>query len=79
MNRVLQATYHDGNLVLEEKLDAALEGKKLTVIVMEDELSLEQTDPNVEKHQQFIKWINQYSAELLPGYKFDCDEIHERL
>ena len=30
MNKVLQATYHDGSLVLDEKLDIALECKKLT-------------------------------------------------
>jgi hypothetical protein len=36
MNKVLQATYYNGSLVLDEKLDAALEGKKLTLILVED-------------------------------------------
>jgi hypothetical protein len=79
MNKVLQATYHDGNLVLEEKLDTALEGKKLTLILLEDSVIASQIEFSVEEQkQQFFEWAKQYSAKLVPGYKFDREEIHER-
>lgn len=47
MNKVIQATYHDGSLVLDEKLDAALEGKKLTLILVEGSESSKQADQTV--------------------------------
>ncbi|MEX0268125.1 hypothetical protein AB3R30_03185 [Leptolyngbyaceae cyanobacterium UHCC 1019] len=43
MSKVIQTTYHDGNLVLDEKLDVALEGKKLTLILVESSEASEQT------------------------------------
>ena len=78
MSKVLYATYHDGNLVLDEKLDAALEGQKLTLILVEAE-SLSQSElEQIEPSHKFIEWAQQYSAKLPPDYKFDREEIHER-
>ncbi len=78
MNKVLHATYHDGNLVLDEKLDAALEGKKLTLILVEEEFSSQSELEQKERTQQFLEWAQKYSAKLPPDYKFDREEAHER-
>jgi hypothetical protein len=79
MNQILQATYHDGRLVLDKKLDATLEGKKFTLILIEESVSSGQTSSDLERqNQSFLDWIKQYSAQLVPGYKFDREEIHER-
>jgi predicted DNA-binding antitoxin AbrB/MazE fold protein len=85
MSKVLQATYHDGNLILDKKLDVALEGKKLTLILIEDSESSEQADRSMvddaERKRRFLEFLEkskQYSAQLPPGYKFDREEAHER-
>jgi hypothetical protein len=44
MNKVLQATYQDGSLILDHRLDASLEGKKLTLILVEDSAQLTQAE-----------------------------------
>jgi hypothetical protein len=75
MNKVLQATYRDGNLILEEKLDSHWEGKKLTIILVDSE----PTENDFEQQKrQFLDWAKQYSTKLPEGYKFDREEAHER-
>ncbi len=78
MNKVLQATYHDGNLILDEKLDAALEGQKLTLILVEAESSSESKLEHQERPGKFLEWAQKYSAKLPPDYKFDREAAHER-
>ena len=78
MSKVLQATYHDGNLILDEKLDAALEGKKLTLILVEAESSSQSELEQKERTRKLLEWAQQYSAKLPPDYKFDREEAHER-
>jgi predicted DNA-binding antitoxin AbrB/MazE fold protein len=82
MSKVLHATYHDGNLVLDEKLDAALEGQKLTLILVEESKEsapLEQIEVDLEERKRrFLEKSKQYSAKLPPDYKFDREEAHER-
>lgn len=82
MSKVLQATYHKGKLVLDEELDIFLEGKKLTLILVEDNNFLEGADLAIanaqERKRQFLEKSNQYSAKLPPDYKFDREEAHER-
>lgn len=78
MSKVIQATYHDGNLVLDEKLDTALEGKKLTLILVEAESSSQSELEQQERIRKFLEWSQQYSAKLPPDYKFDREEAHER-
>lgn len=84
MNKVLQAIYQNGNLVLDEKLDAALEGKKLTLILIEEEMpsNVVQSEVNLSdgenRKQQFLEKAKQYAAKLAPGYHFDREEAHER-
>lgn len=85
MRKVIQATYHNGNLILDEKLDAALEGKKLTLILVQNFESSEQAHQPViddaERRQRFLEFLEkskQYSAKLPPDYKFDREEAYER-
>jgi hypothetical protein len=64
MNKVLQATYQDGNLVLDEKLDAALEGKKLFLILLEESQGGgEQKQPTQEEILQRIEQRRTFSPE----------------
>lgn len=78
MSKVIQATYHNGNLVLDEELDAALEGNKLTLILVEVEASNQSELEQQERTQNFLEWAQQYSAKLPPDYQFDREEDHER-
>lgn len=79
MSKMLQATYHDGNLILDEKLDAALEGKKLTLILVEESALSDQNEVDLaERKRQFFEKVKTYSIELPKDYKFDREEIHDR-
>jgi predicted DNA-binding antitoxin AbrB/MazE fold protein len=79
MNKVLQATYHDGSLVLDEKLDAALEGKKIALILVEaateSKDDIEQTlEP---RKQRFLEQLQQHSFKLPEDYRFNREELYE--
>jgi predicted DNA-binding antitoxin AbrB/MazE fold protein len=80
MSKVLQATYQDGSLVLDEKLDAALEGKKLRVMVLDDSdeevIEMEQTlEP---RKQRFLEQLQQHSFKFPKNYVFNREELHEQ-
>ena len=77
MSKVLHAIYHDGNLVLDEKLDAALEGQKITLILVEAKSPPIEIDQS-ERSQNLLEWAQQYSAKLPSDYRFDREEAHER-
>lgn len=80
MNKVLQATYHDGSLVLDEKLDAALEGKKITLILVEDSMELQDDvkQPLEPRKQRFLQQLRQHSFKVPEDYKFNREELYER-
>jgi predicted DNA-binding antitoxin AbrB/MazE fold protein len=80
MNKVLQATYHDGSLVLDEKLDATLEGKKLRIVVLEDtdELKGKDTQTLESRKQRFLEQLQQHSFQLPEDYQFNREELYER-
>jgi hypothetical protein len=80
MTKILQATYSNGNLVLSESLDPALEGKRLRVLVMDPQETVENLNSGqqVEQVQDFLAWAKQISFQLPSDYKFDRDELHER-
>ncbi len=70
MNRILEATCHQGNLMLEEKLPESMEGKKIKIILVEDD--------NLEKRKaNFLKLAAQHSSKLPENYQFNRDEIYE--
>lgn len=79
-NQVLQATYHDGSLVLDERLDAAWEGKKLKIIVLEDAVQTQNRDdvPLEERKQNFLAKFRCYSFKLPTDYQFNREELYER-
>ena len=79
MDKVLHATYHDGNLVLDEKLDTALEGRKFTLILVEDAAMASQDETDVaDRKRNFFEKLQNYSVILPEDYKFDREEIHDR-
>lgn len=79
MNKVIQATYHDGSLVLDEKLDAALEGRKLTLILVEGAAMASQDETDIaERKRNFFEKLQNYSVKLPEDYKFDREEIYDR-
>jgi predicted DNA-binding antitoxin AbrB/MazE fold protein len=79
MNKVIQATYHDGNLILDEKLDAALEGQKLTLILVEEPVASTSTEANLEERKQkFLEKLKTYSIKLPEDYKFNREELYDR-
>jgi predicted DNA-binding antitoxin AbrB/MazE fold protein len=79
MNKVFQATYRNGSLILDEKLDVALEGKKLTLILVEDSASSNHIEiSSEERKQRFLEKLKTYLVKLPENYKFDREEIHDR-
>jgi predicted DNA-binding antitoxin AbrB/MazE fold protein len=80
MSKILQATYQDGKLALDEKLDAAMEGRKLRIIVLEDVTEAkEEGDQALEpRKQRFLEQLQQHSFILPEGYKFNREELYER-
>lgn len=79
-NQILQATYHDGSLVLEERLDASWEGKKLKIIVLEDAVQAQSRDdaPLEERKQDFLAKFRRHSFTLPGDYQFNREELYER-
>ncbi len=80
MSKILEATYSNGNLVLSEALDPTLEGKKLRVVVLEAQETVEDlpSEQRVQRVKDFLAWASQFSAKLPSDYKFDRNEIYER-
>ncbi|MDM8558031.1 hypothetical protein [Candidatus Parabeggiatoa sp. HSG14] len=67
---VVEATYKNGLLVLEQLLEAEKEGKKFKVILIEQD-SIE------AKKERFFQFVNQHSFTLPSAYKFNREEIYE--
>ena len=79
MSKVLQATYQDGSLVLDEKLDSTLQGHKITLILVEDSAGNHQTEIDLEERKRrFIEQLRTYSIKVPEDYKFNREEIHDR-
>jgi predicted DNA-binding antitoxin AbrB/MazE fold protein len=80
MSKVLHATYHNGNLILDEKLDAALEGKKLRIVVLEDANEPKEQDGQTlePRKRHFLEQLKQHSFKLPEDYKFNREELYER-
>lgn len=80
MSKVLQATYQDGKLALDEKLDAAMEGRKLRIIVLEDVTEAEnEGDQALEPRKQiFLEQLRYHSFTLPKDYVFNREELYEQ-
>lgn len=68
MYRVLEATYHQGNLILQDKLTASLEGKQVKIIILE---SLE------DQEEDFFDKVDQHSFKLPQEYHFNREELYD--
>jgi hypothetical protein len=63
--------FPDGDLILNEKLSATMEGKSFRVILLE-ESDIER------KKQQFLELVAKHSFKLPSDYQFNREEIYER-
>jgi hypothetical protein len=63
-----------------EKLDAALEGKILKVVVLDDadEKVTEEKQTLEPRKQRFLEQLQQHSFKLPDDYGFNREELHER-
>lgn len=77
---VIYATYQDGSLVLDRKLDAAFEGKRLTLVVVENTTSIQDGEKQAlePRKQRFLEQLKQHSFTIPTDYTFDREELHER-
>lgn len=76
MLKALKATYVDGKLILDEKLDPEWEGKSVTIMLEVEESETEEERRN--RIERFIEKAHQYRFTLPPDYKFDRNEIYDR-
>ncbi|WP_107666669.1 hypothetical protein [Cyanothece sp. BG0011] len=68
MYKILEATYHQGNLILKDKLSESLEGKQIKIIILE---SCE------TKKENFLDKVNQHSFKLPQDYQFNREELYD--
>jgi hypothetical protein len=72
MYQILQATYQDGKLILEEELNATLAGKRLQILVMPATEDLE------TQKAQFFDRLRTHSVKLPEGYQFNREDLYDR-
>ncbi|MBE2198930.1 MAG: hypothetical protein IAE79_09995 [Anaerolinea sp.] len=71
MYQILQATYQDGRLILNKKLNARMEGKLLNVVVFE-------AGEGDGKKEQFLQFVDQHPIQLSETYTFNREELYDR-
>ncbi len=52
MYKILEATYHQGNLILKDKLSESLEAKQIKIIILES---------SENKKETFLEKVDQHS------------------
>lgn len=70
MYKFVQATYHNGNLVLSEKLQSVLDGETVKVLI----LDIDEDD----RKSSFLSNLKKHRYTLPVDYRFDRDEIYDR-
>ncbi|MDJ1177995.1 hypothetical protein PJF56_03865 [Roseofilum sp. BLCC_M91] len=71
MYKILNATYQNGNLILERKLESIREGQTFKVVLLEtDELNL--------RKQHFLQLVDKHSFPLSQDAPFNREQLHER-
>lgn len=78
MSQILQAKCVNGELVLDEKLSADLEGKNLKIRIVEVVNEDEDEETRKEKAKRFLEKVDQHSFSLPEDYKFNRDELYDR-
>jgi hypothetical protein len=71
MYKISQAIYKDGNLILAERLNPAMEGKSLQVIILE-------TDDIQAKKERFFNLVDRHTFALPANYQFNREELYAR-
>jgi hypothetical protein len=71
MYQIVQATYKNGRLILNQKLNDALEGQTLNIIILTDNII-------AEKKERFLNFVDRYAFSLPANYYFNRDELHVR-
>jgi len=71
MIQFIQATYKNGQLILQKKLSDSLEGETLNVIVMTKQ-------PVADKKEDFLKFADTVGFNLPTDYSFNRDELYAR-
>jgi len=71
MIHFIQATYQNGQLILQQKLNKALEGQTLNIIVITGETT-------AGKKEQFLNFVDKLAFNLPADYHFNRDEIYAR-
>ena len=67
----MQATYQNGQLILKEKLNEALEGKTINIIVITEEAM-------AHKKEHFLEFVDSIIFTLPSDYRFNRDELYAR-
>ena len=68
MYKILEATYHQGNLILKDKLTDSLEGKEIKVIIL---------DSSDTQKEAFLEQVDQHSFKLPQDYQFNREELYD--
>ena len=68
MYKILEATYHQGNLILKDKLSESLEGKQIKIIVLES---------SEHQKESFLEKVDQHSFKLPQDYQFNREELYD--
>ncbi len=71
MNKILDATYNDGKLILKDKLDSSNEGKNMKILLLN-------FDSVESKKKEFLNAVKNHSFKLPEDYKFNREEANER-
>jgi hypothetical protein len=71
MTQILQATYQNGNLILNQRLKNVVEGQVLKVMVLD-------SDNVALKKERFLTFVDRYAFKIPANYRFDRDELHAR-
>jgi predicted DNA-binding antitoxin AbrB/MazE fold protein len=68
MYKILEATYHQGNLILKDKLSESLEGKQIKIIILES---------SENKKESFLEKVDQHFFKLPQDYQFNRAELYD--
>lgn len=68
MYKILEATYHQGNLILQNKLSDSLEGKQIKIIIL---------DSFESPKESFLEKVDQHSFNLPQDYQFNREDLYD--
>ena len=80
MSITLQATCSSGTLIPDRKLSSDLEGKTLQIIILEpeDRPDIDEASVALDKVEEFLEGVQQYSFKIPTDYTFNRDKLYNR-